>query len=451
MKRFLLLLAGIVSACASLSTAQWVTQHSGLPTGTPTIPVRFAAVNDSVCWGVNTSDNTPGNQFMITTDGGAIWTTWTVLTAPSSWRGSYVAALDADTAWILMHDPSFLTSGGVFKTTDGGNTWGQQTTAFPGSGGNPKIIHFFDANTGICIGNPNPPGDWEIYRTTNGGTLWTRMHLPAQTDEVTFFLHSSSGNSFWFSSGIGGPFDWRLYRTTDQGFTWSTFNHGGSTSFPAFKDSLNGITARSIPPPNELMRTSDGGVTWQSIPISLPFSTRFIRYVPGTSSWFVMTSYACCGLSGTPGSAYTRDDGVNWILIDSTIHRAPAAFASATAGWCGGEFDSVYKWIGFPSSVHRTDEIVRGFRLEQNYPNPFNPATRIKFTLSSQERDGVRSLVTLKVFDVLGREVRTLVNENLQTGSYETTFDARGLASGVYFYRLQTGAFVQTRKLLLLK
>jgi hypothetical protein len=92
-----------------------------------------------------------------------------------------------------------------------------------------------------------------------------------------------------------------------------------------------------------------------------------------------------------------------------------------------------------------SDELPSQFELAQNYPNPFNPTTTIRFTVPQSQ------LTILKVFDVLGREVATLVNENLTAGSYETTFDASGLASGMYFYRIQTGSFVATKKLLLLR
>ncbi len=77
--------------------------------------------------------------------------------------------------------------------------------------------------------------------------------------------------------------------------------------------------------------------------------------------------------------------------------------------------------------------------LSQNYPNPFNPTTKITFTLSSQERDGVRLPVTLRVYDMLGREIATLVNEELKPGSYAVTFHANEIAGGMYFYRLASG------------
>jgi len=105
------------------------------------------------------------------------------------------------------------------------------------------------------------------------------------------------------------------------------------------------------------------------------------------------------------------------------------------------------------SSVTSADESVpRVFQLQQNYPNPFNPATHIPFSVRGSGFEGSGSEFTsLKVYDILGREVRTLVNENLQPGSYEVTFDASGLPSGVYLYRLTAGGFTATKQMLLLK
>ena len=95
-------------------------------------------------------------------------------------------------------------------------------------------------------------------------------------------------------------------------------------------------------------------------------------------------------------------------------------------------------------------EIPEGFSLEQNYPNPFNQSTIIKFYIPLWRGVGGRN-VTLKVFDLLGREVSTLVNSNLQPGTYEVSFNANHLSSGIYFYRLSAGNFTQTKKLVLIK
>jgi hypothetical protein len=85
------------------------------------------------------------------------------------------------------------------------------------------------------------------------------------------------------------------------------------------------------------------------------------------------------------------------------------------------------------------------YNLEQNYPNPFNPSTTIKYSVPVSE------LVTIKVFDILGNEVTTLVNEHKEASSYEVTFNANQLSSGVYFYKFQAGSFSDTKKLILMK
>ena len=85
------------------------------------------------------------------------------------------------------------------------------------------------------------------------------------------------------------------------------------------------------------------------------------------------------------------------------------------------------------------------YTLEQNFPNPFNPVTQIKYSIVDN------GIVTLKIYDVLGREIATLVNEEKAAGNYEVRFDASQLSSGIYLYTLQVGNFTQTRKMILLK
>ena len=97
-----------------------------------------------------------------------------------------------------------------------------------------------------------------------------------------------------------------------------------------------------------------------------------------------------------------------------------------------------------PTSV-REENVPEEFSLYQNYPNPFNPETKIKYTMPSS------SIVTLKVYDVLGNEITTLVNKEKQPGIYEVEFNASNFSSGIYIYRLQTGSFIETKKMMLLK
>ncbi|NCS88171.1 MAG: T9SS type A sorting domain-containing protein, partial [Ignavibacteria bacterium] len=93
------------------------------------------------------------------------------------------------------------------------------------------------------------------------------------------------------------------------------------------------------------------------------------------------------------------------------------------------------------------------FELYQNYPNPFNPTTKIRYSIPSVEthRHASQQNILLKIYDVLGNEIATLVNEEKPPGNYEVEFNAKGLASGVYFYRLTAGSFIQTKKMILLR
>jgi len=107
---------------------------------------------------------------------------------------------------------------------------------------------------------------------------------------------------------------------------------------------------------------------------------------------------------------------------------------------------SVLKYSqSIPTGVEQNSEIPKKFNLDQNYPNPFNPSTKIKYSVPKS------SSVTLKVFDILGNEIETLVNEEKPIGTYEITWYAVNLPSGIYFYKLQAGNFIETKKMILMK
>ncbi|MCB9250138.1 MAG: T9SS type A sorting domain-containing protein [Ignavibacteriales bacterium] len=116
-------------------------------------------------------------------------------------------------------------------------------------------------------------------------------------------------------------------------------------------------------------------------------------------------------------------------------------------------FDNVLTNIVTDAKISENN-LPTDFRLEQNYPNPFNPTTTIKYTIPTNSfiPSGVEGYdVRMTIYDVLGREIKTLVNEVKTPGNYEITFDATNLPSGVYYYRLKSNDFVQTKKMLLLK
>ncbi len=164
--------------------------------------------------------------------------------------------------------------------------------------------------------------------------------------------------------------------------------------------------------------------------------------------------------------AYSTNERANWTLLKDTypdvtsLGTLPKYYSSdtmATAITLNKDADNLYfafarltgtttnSLVYTPTAVRVEAPKAKNFLLNQNYPNPFNPSTKISYQLPSG------SVVTLKVYDVIGNEVATLVNEFTPAGSYEVNFNASKLSSGVYYYQLRTGSFVQTNKMLLVK
>jgi hypothetical protein len=112
------------------------------------------------------------------------------------------------------------------------------------------------------------------------------------------------------------------------------------------------------------------------------------------------------------------------------------------------DFDGSFEYFNLSPEV--SIEAPQNFALEQNYPNPFNPSTKIKYSVTPNV-NGQMSNVVLKIYDAIGNEVATLVNENKPAGTYEIAFDASNLSSGIYLYKLQAGSFAETKKMLLMK
>ena len=162
-----------------------------------------------------------------------------------------------------------------------------------------------------------------------------------------------------------------------------------------------------------MVSSSNGGLAWGR-PFNLTNSYALDEYSPSVSKWMPLLNPRMIWLERTNPCSNVRVRQVFLYLIIDEIN---------------------------PSNVQQPTE----FRLGQNYPNPFNPSTTLSFVI------GHSSFVILKVYDVLGREVATLVNEVKEAGNYKFTWNAEGLASGVYFYRLTAGEFFDTKKFLIVR
>jgi len=372
------------------------------------------------------------NVFRSTNNGDS----WTIVDSglPASWFSTGIAISPTGKIFLGLVDRG--NGGRLFCSTNNGESWVASDSGLV----SPWVFDIAFAPDGsifLASGNDFPLAvgslkqlNFGMYRSTDGGSIWNYVGL------LSPFHIAITNSGVIFAGDRYGRF-----RSTDNSSTWQMLNLStGGIGFT--RNSSDHIFAFGL---TRALRSTDDGNTWS------PFCTLPVNTMVFNSE--------CEAFVGNPNGVFqSTDDGVTWIAINEglttpfvrslEITANRYLFAASYSAGTGVLFRSVNR---ITDVEQESAGLPTTFVLSQNYPNPFNPATRIKFTLSSQERDGVRSLVTLKVFDVLGREVRTLVNENLQPGSYETTFDARGLASGVYFYRMKAGAFVQTRKLLLLK
>jgi len=149
----------------------------------------------------------------------------------------------------------------------------------------------------------------------------------------------------------------------------------------------------------------------------------------------------------------------SYFSIDYTIERNHGLEYYSRHYWSyfGTGFRESYQKTGVAliSSISKSKKLPTKNYLSQNYPNPFNPTTTIKYSIPSTQTPLLRGvggvLTTLKIYDILGREVATLLNKEQKPGNYEIQFDASDLTSGIYFYRLQSGSFVESRKMILIK
>ena len=230
--------------------------------------------------------------------------------------------------------------------------------------------------------------------------------------------------------------------------------------------------------------SNDGGETWGYYPDSSTLSTRpWLMWANARNLWLWVSSHSVfcycyngyiprespsvsfvdpTGLVGAPSTRefwlvknevyYTPDAAHTWTSASPNGLNKPTTLidmvtlGSEVSAWATGIGDTVYHYHRILTGVDEHQQpIPREFSLNQNFPNPFNPSTVISFQLL------VSSFVTLNVYNVFGQEVATLVNEVKQPGSYQVTWGAAGLASGVYFYRLRSGSFIETKKLVLVR
>lgn len=365
MKKLLLLsalLLTLVSQAQDVWT-EYATAQPAVSTGVRSISI----VDANTTWlnmGCGTTGCTTIRRFAKTVNGGSVWTTAAIDLGPSSTnlQIANIHGVSADVAYASVFPTAAGTLGGIWKTMDAGVSWTKQTTAaFSDSNSFTNMVYFWNANEGIAMGDP-ANGYFEIYKTLDGGTNWTRIgSTPAliPLDPQEYGLHDQfavSGNSIWIGTTFG-----RLLHSTDKGATWSVLQspipdfgggiNGNQSADFAFRDANNGLLQTSE---YLLYNTNDGGVTWNNVPWVGVLRTFDIAAIPGLPNAYVSVGEDIDTFER--GSSYSPDGGFTWISINDNpdvnyVDGGIITMLNANVGFAGGFNTSptdggIFRWNG---------------------------------------------------------------------------------------------------------
>ena len=340
-----------------------------------------------------------------------------------------IDAISTDTGGRLYFSTMlFSPLGGIFRSTDQGVHW----THVSGT----AITGMYESIGGIVQG---PQGflfagtsTGRIFRSGDAGDSWLRVDSAKSCGTIRALAADSAGRIFVGSWGKG------VFRSTDDGMSWVKADSGIAIK------SIGCLAARGSSwifagGSAGIYRSSNTGNSWATLTTGV--SGR-VDAVSITGDGDLLASIAGRVLRST-------DNGDSWIPDASGLPAASRWVLATTSDatvYAGSDTNAVFLFrdpsLDVSSRVSGTPSRVT---LHQNYPNPFNPSTTIRFAVP------VRTVVQLTVWNMLGQRVAVLQDGDLDAGQHETILDARGLASGVYFYRIQAGSFTETKRLLLLR
>jgi photosystem II stability/assembly factor-like uncharacterized protein len=330
----------------------------------------------------------------------------------------------------------------MLRTMNGGVNWTTILTSEP-NGGHFTGLAFTKANGnifGLSLAE-------RIYRSSNSGLNW--IVLNPGVNGVSNAINSLmiiDNNFYGFGLNNGAA---RVRLTTNNSSSWNTYQlsvSGNYTSAIAFHtNKILGLAATSSSPPM-VSRTADGGATWTNVNIGSGVTGQcYLQWIPNTPVIYIL------GSNG--GIKRSTDNGLTWLTtpvpngVTNLNHFDFYHYANIVYGYAVSSNGNVIRLVDTLEVLVglNNNQVPVEYSLSQNYPNPFNPTTLIKYSVPKE------AFVKLSVFDVLGREMDVLVNETKKAGNYELIVNADNFTSGVYFYKLETAEFTQTRKMIVLK
>ena len=432
--KFLFSMVFLAISFNSVLSQGWFTQVSNA-SGNDLLSLSFIDDMTGYCVG-------QGGTIIKTTNGG---TNWALQSSGTTETLNGVFFVDAMTGYAVGNGPFPSGDGVILKTTNGGTNWVMQASNT--SGNNLYCVHFFSADVGIA-GKDFGGGDTSaMIMTSNGGTNWVRVFPGSAVIVYSFDFPTSSIGYATGSQTI--PNNAYILSTSNSGSNWA-YGFSTSTSIQtdvSFGNATTGYTCGFF---GTVAKTTNSGGNWTALTTGQSPSDNYfgVHFTSATTGYVVGSK----GGTSFPIVIKTTDGGSNWTeqSTGQVQYLEDVAFVDDNTGWICGRVGLLLKTTTGGALVGITNITSQAidYSLQQNYPNPFNPETKIKFSIPGA---GSKNNVKLSVFDASGKEVAVLVNGELNSGTYEYSFHGGNLSSGVYFYKLETDGFIETKKMLLVK
>lgn len=401
---------------------------------------------------------------------------WNALQSGPTINFSSIQFLNSSTGYVSGF-LGLIGPASIYKTTSGGANWFQQTIP---SVQNLYDVNFIDTETGFVCGRGS-----KILITTNGGVNWNLSFSGATATELLYSgTFSDNDNAYAVGGYFSSLYYGLMFKTTNRGANWSKVTLTDSLGLfysINFANSQNGYACGTG---GKITKTTDGGNTWINLTSGVTTDLRSVYFINTNTGWIsgasgVIKKTTNGGInwasqnSGSPtanltsilfsdenngrasgnlGVFKTTNGGLNWTpdFIQTANPINSINFINNNTGWIAGDYGTIMRTDNGVTSIEQNNEISIDYRIKSiNYPNPFNPTTKIKFYLPTMA--GSKTKITIKIFDIMGKEITTLYNNYLMNGTYEFEWNAINNPSGIYFYRIESTDFKDFGRMVLLK
>jgi photosystem II stability/assembly factor-like uncharacterized protein len=426
---------------ASLFGQNWQT-FTNVPTGSRYNDIFF--VTPTLGWIVNGV-----GQIYRTANGGA---SWQIQFNRSSTHFRSIGFVDSLIGWAGSVGPGEFNSTDttvLYQTTNAGVTWAPMNEFV---GPKPRGLCGMNVvNDSVVCAVGRVRGPAFFARTTNRGKTWISKNMSQYAAGLidVYFFHPDTGVAVGLTKAPNDSSHGVVLLTADGGQTWEkrivTSRLGEwcwKVSFPSRQIGYVSLQRDNFAP-IYFLKTTDGGKTWQEKLFSNGYSyVQGIGFIDEKTGWLG-------GSSASPSGYQTTDGGETWQPAGFGVRLNRFRFLNDTLGYAVGQ--RFYKYTAKTTGVvSRAPNFPSDFALNQNYPNPFNPSTTIRFTLAKPAN------IRITVYDLNGRKINEILHQTLEAGGHAIAWDAidqegNPASAGVYFYRLDTGDFAATRKMILLR